>query len=35
MEQIVDGRVSVEKSETNTMTSAALEAKFSYNINEI
>jgi hypothetical protein len=27
--------VSVEKSETNTMTSASLEAKFSYTINEI
>jgi len=27
--------VSVEKSETNTITSASLEAKFSYNINEI
>ena len=31
----IDELVSVEKSETNTTTSAALEAKFSYNINEI
>ena len=31
----IDELVSVEKSETNTTTSAALEAKFSYNVTEI